>query len=287
MKKSHWVGGLATWTDDDTAFVSVAFSWMLPKALEKCIEYSDEGYIVRAGGPAVWVRPKYLAEIAEIGGEVDALVHHNSSATIASRGCPVGCYFCVVPTMEGKDFELLWDFVPRPILCDNNLSGLPIHYQQYIIKRYEFEDVPLLDANSGFEPRSFDEDCYHRWKGINKGAWRFAFDEIEEEFEAHRTAMILKDEYASKKRVYVLIGNEPIQSCYERIMKVIEWGCEPHVQPMMALNTLEKHPMVKYDWTEKHLRDMARWANRWMWRKLDLRDYKPRKNDAPLFKDIL
>jgi len=211
MRKSKWVGGLAHWTDEDTAYISVAFSWMLPKARQLAMDYS-KNYWVRAGGPAVWVRPKYLADVAQIGGEVDALLHHNSSATIASRGCPVGCYFCVVPTMEGRDFELLWDFIPRPILCDSNLSGLPIHFQEFVISRYKFEDVPLLDANSGFEPRSFDGDTYIRWKKINRGPWRFAFDEIGEEFEAKRTASILKNEHSSKKRVYVLIGNEPIES---------------------------------------------------------------------------
>jgi len=281
-----WSGGLVHWTENNTVYISVAFSWMLPKAKELAIEYK-KNYDVRAGGPAVWVMPKYLSSVAEIGGDVDALVHHNSSATIASRGCPVGCYFCIVPTMEGKEFTLLWNFIPRPILCDNNLSGLPIRFQNHIIKKYKGMNVPLLDANSGFEPRTFDDECYHRWKEINHGPWRFALDEMGEIEEAKRAARILKNEYSSKKRVYVLIGNEPIQSCYERIMKVIEWKCEPHVQPMMALNALEKKPMVKYDWTEQKLKDMARWANRWLWRKLDLRDYKPRKNEEPLFKDIL
>lgn len=282
-----WSGGLTEWIENDTVYISVVFSWMLPKAYDRAKEMSDLGYHVRAGGSAVWVRPKYLSDVAEIGGEVDALIHHNSDATIASRGCPVGCYFCIVPTMEGKDFDLIWNFTPKPILCDNNLSGLPIEFQKHIIKKYKGTNTLLLDANSGFEPKTFDEDCYYRWKEINKGAWRFAFDEIKEEREARRTAEILENEYASKKRVYVLIGNEPIKSCYERIMKVIEWKCEPHVQPMMALNTLEKKPMIKYDWTEQKLKDMARWANRWLWRKLDLRDYKPRKNEEPLFKDIL
>jgi hypothetical protein len=49
---------------------------------------------------------------------------------------------------------------------------------------------------------------------------------------------------------------------------------------------VEKKPMIKYDWTEQKLKDMARWANRWLWRKMDIRDYKPRKNDEPLFKDL-
>lgn len=271
-----WSGGLAEWTEGYTAFISVVFSWKLPDAYSRAVWYKSQGYQVRAGGPALFANKKYLAEVAELGGDVDALIHHNAQATIASRGCPVGCYFCIVPRMEGKGFSLIPDFTPRPILCDNNLSALPVDYQEHIIRRYQETNTPLLDANSGFEPRTFDEDTYHRWKVINRGPWRFALDEMRELEDVRRTMLILKDEPASSKRVYVLIGNEPISACYERIQKVIEWGGEPHCQPLMALNTLVKRPQVRHDWTEDKLLDMARWANRWIWRTVKLEDYKPR-----------
>ncbi len=280
---SGWLVGVADWVEWDTAYISVVFSWLLPKAYQRAIWYKTQGYKVRAGGPAFFVRRKYLDGIAEIGGEVEALIHHNPQATVASRGCPVGCYFCIVPRMEGKEFTLIWDFVPRPVLMDNNLSALPVEFQEHIIRRYQETDTPLLDAQEGFEPLTFDEDTYLRWKAINKGPWRFALDETKE-MDAVRCMMeILKDEPAAKKCVYVLIGNEPIAACYERIMKVIEWGGEPRCQPIMALNTLEKRPQVRHDWTEEKLSDMARWANRWIWRSVPLEEYKPRHGQAPLF----
>lgn len=269
-----WSGGLAEWTDSDTAYVSVVFSWRLPEAYQRCVWYRAEGYRVRAGGPAVWANRRYLADVAELGGEVDALTHHNKDATVASRGCPVGCWFCVVPTMEGREFTLLWDFVPRPILCDNNLSALPVEFQEHIIRRYRETDTPLMDANSGFEPSAFTEKTYLRWKPIMRGPWRFALDETKELEDVRKTMAILKDEPASSKRVYVLIGNEPFEMCMERIRKVIEWGGEPHCQPIMALNTLVKRPMVRHDWTEQSLRDVARWANRWIWRTVPFEKYE-------------
>jgi len=281
-----WSGGLADWTDTDTAYISVAFSWMLPKAYQRAAWYKAQGYRVRVGGPAVWINPKYLEGIAEIGGDVDAVVHHNPQATFASRGCPVGCYFCIVPRMEGKAFTLIPDFTPRSVLCDNNLSALPVDYQEHIIRRYQETGTPLLDANSGFEPHTFDADTYHRWKAINRGPWRFALDEIGALEDVRRMMAILEDEPASSKRVYVLIGNEPIASCHERILKVIEWGGEPHCQPIMALNTLEKRPQIRHDWTEQKLYDMARWANRWLWRTMPLSEYKPRKSERPMFAEI-
>ena len=271
---SGWSNGFAEWVEDDTAYLSIVFSWRLPDAYQRAVWFKAQGYTVRVGGPAVWANRKYLASVAEIGGDADALIHHNPHATIASRGCPVGCWFCVVPTMEGKEFTLLWDFTPRPILCDNNLSALPVEFQEHIIQRYQETNTQLLDANSGFEPRTFDEDTYHRWKAINRGPWRFALDEAKELEDVRRMMQILKDEPANSKRVYVLIGNEPVEACHERILKVIEWGGEPHVQPLMALNTLVKHPLVRHDWTEAKLKNMARWANRWIWRTVPFEEYR-------------
>lgn len=268
-----WSGGLSEWIENDTAYISIVFSWRLPDAYQRAVWYRSQGYKVMYGGPATFARRNYLSDVAEYGMDAAALVHHNKDATIASRGCPVGCSFCIVHKIEGKEFTLLPDFTPRPILCDNNLSALPIDYQDYIIDKYKRYGVTLTDANSGFEPMTFDEDTYNRWKKINRGPWRFAYDTTSEGDDVYKVTQILKDVSASLKRVYVLIGNEPIEQCHERIIKVIEWGCEPHVQPMMALNTLVKKPMVRYDWTERKLKDMARWANRYLWRKIKFEDY--------------
>ena len=151
-----WSGGIAEWIEGDTAFISVVFSWKLPEAYQRAVWHRSLGRKVRAGGSAVWAVPKFLAPVAEIGGDVEAIIHHNLDATAASRGCPVGCWFCLVPPMEGKEFTLLYNFTPRPILIDSNLSALPEYYQEHIIKRYKSTDMPLLDISSGFEPRTFN-----------------------------------------------------------------------------------------------------------------------------------
>jgi hypothetical protein len=85
---------------------------------------------------------------------------------------------------------------------------------------------------------------------------------------------MLKDVSPRKKRVYVMIGNEPVAQCMQRIREVIDWGGEPHVQPFMKLNTLEKRPAVRHDWTAQGLRDVARWANRYLWKYTSLEDYR-------------
>lgn len=276
-----WSGGIAEWIEGDTTYISIAFTWQLNEAHARAVFARAQGMNVVAGGPALYlVKMKHkIADVAEIRKDYpEAVTKHNPLATFASRGCPVGCYFCIVPAMEGKEFTLIPEFTPRPILCDNNLSGLPSHYQNHIIQRYEGAGVPLHDANSGFEPMTFTPDVYDRWRGIinkGKGPWRFAYDEMGERDDVIRVMKMLADENRGRKRVYVLIGNEPYDECMFRIQEVIDNGCEPHVQPIMKLSALDKKPWVQHDWTDRKLRDVARWANAWVWKKATFDEYSP------------
>lgn len=279
MKKSRWIGGLASWDEGDTLFLSVAFTWELDRAYSMALFAKALGKRVIAGGPALFLvkMQHILTDVAEIGADYpDAVAKHNPMATFASRGCPVGCGFCIVPAMEGKEFTLIPDFQVRPILCDNNLSALPADYQQHIIDRYYAAGVPLLDANSGFEPQTFTPDVYARWAPLvnaGRGPWRFAYDETNEREDVLRVMRMLEDEPTRRKRVYVLIGNEPQSECMNRIKEVIDAGCEPHVQPVMKLNALAKEPWVRYDWTAQKLRDVARWANGFVWKRAPFEEY--------------
>jgi hypothetical protein len=284
-----WSNGLAQWIEKDIVFISVVFSWRIPEAVRIAKYYQMRGFDVRVGGTilALPQNAQPFIGIAQIGGDSDALIHHNPDATIASRGCPVDCWFCIVPKVEGKSFTLIPDFTPRPILCDNNLSALPVEYQEHIIKRYQETDTQLLDANSGFEPSYFDEETYIRWSKINRGAWRFAFDESKESDAVERMAGILSKVSSSRKRVYVLIGNEPFEQCYLRVQKVISWGCEPYCQAVLPLNATTRDSFkILHDWNSQLLSDFMRWANRWLWRPtsgVPLSEYKPRINEPPPF----
>jgi hypothetical protein len=273
-----WVGGLAEWSVDGTTYLSVAFTWRLSEAVDRARFAIQCGQRVAVGGPALFTRRDFREHFDRLGCDVggdypDAVVQHNPLATIASRGCPVGCWFCIVPKMEGRDFTLLPDFPVRPVLCDNNLSALPADYQDHIVGRYKATGTPLLDANSGFEPKTFTDDVYARWKPINRGPWRFAYDESGERADVERVMRMLDAESPKKKRVYVLIGNEPQAACLARIQEVIAWGGEPHVQPYMKLNALDRRPYPRFDWTEQRLIDVARWANRRLWRYMTVDQY--------------
>ena len=282
--RGHWSKGLAHWREEDTAFISVAFTWML-REVEKLAEYYRQlGCTrIRAGGPGLYALEKkirlgehFLSGKVELGGAVpDAVNRHNPMATRASYGCDQKCKFCLVWLMEGKKFTFVPEFPVRPVLIDNNLSGLPVDYQRHIIGRYQGHGVRIVDANSGFEPQTFDEDCFERWSAINDGPWRFGFDETKEIPQCLDVMRMLKRRRvpAKKVRPYVIIGNEPIAECMERIRLVIEYGGEPHVQPFMPLNAEKREPRAHYDWTVQKLRDVARWANGRLWRQYQFDEY--------------
>ena len=264
--------GTAMWQKNNTVYLSVVFTWDVPEAIEIAKFEHALGKQVKVAGPGMF-RSKLKHEfkgIAEIGGKYkDAIVHHNPDATVASRGCPLNCDFCIVTKMEGKKFTELDDFIPRPILCDNNLSALSVEYQNYIIRRYAEEKVLLKDANSGFEPMTFNKSVYKRWKPIMDAGgspWRFGYDNMKERKRVLRVMKMLADERPGRKRPYVLIGNEPFEECMLRITESIEHGCEPHVQPVIKLNAAKKAYWVKNGWTKQLLTDVARWTNRRLWR---------------------
>lgn len=279
MEKAKWSGGLTVWETKETVYISVVFTWRLAEAVSIAQGARFLGKNVVVGGPALFLpqKKRMFDGIASVGKTYpDAIAHHNPMATIASRGCPVGCSFCIVPAMEGREFTLLPDFPVRPILCDNNLSALPVSYQKEIIRRYRAADCPLLDANSGFEPRTFTREIYDLWRDIineGRGPWRFAYDDMQEREEVLRVMRMLSDEPQKRKRVYVLIGNEPFADCMQRVEEVIAAGCEPHCQPLMKLNADDRSPHVRFDWTERKLRDVARWANGFVWRKAPFSEY--------------
>lgn len=283
----EWNKGVVHWLDDGVAYLSVPFTWRLKEAARIAEYYQLLGHHVIAGGPGVFTRRTYLDGLAEVDVTQrlpDTIARHNPMATRASYGCPVGCWFCIVPKMDGKTFTLIDDFVPRPILCDDNCSALPPEFQQHIVDRYIKAGVPLLDCNSGFEPATFDDEVLARWRPILKGSWRFGFDEGTEGEAVQRVFKMLEREGVRsprKKQVYTMIDHEPFDVCMDRIQKVIAWGGEPYAQPYIKLNALKKEPQVRHDWTAQKLRHVQRWTNRHLWRKTKFEDYDANARTNP------
>lgn len=281
----------------DRVYLSAIFSWHTPIARAIALRVRPNSD-VSAGGPGFFAVRRWFERetgvqpfFSDATGHVDPRFNFERrryASAVASRGCPVGCWFCIVPKIEGRGFTLDPDFIPAPVLTDNNLSALPVDYQRHIVARYAAFGERLLDANSGFEPRTFTDETLAIWKGALRGPWRFAYDEQGEADDVRRMMRLLGDVSARRKQVYVLSGNEPIASCYERALKVIEWGGEPWVQYVLPLNYLGDPRTLegvnhRHDWTRQSAIDFRRYFSRRLWRKLALTEYKPRVHETPPF----
>ena len=261
----------------DLVCVSAIFSWDVPKVVQVARRAECE---VWAGGPGfLHMRDWWRNETG-----LDA--HHGLDQrferqrgkyrmTFASRGCPVGCFFCSVPELEGSTYTLDWDFQPAPILCDNNITDIPVDFQEHMVRRYRETGTMLADCNSGFEPKNFTQATYERWKPILRGPWRFGYDYFPERSAVKRMLEILKSEAGNKKRVYVLIGNEPFDVCLQRATEVLEWGGEPFCQPYLLKTAVDRHEFViRYDWTPDRLTHFARYFNLFLWKYTPLAEYR-------------
>ncbi len=258
---SDWHKGFAEWTENDTAFLSIPFTWELQLAHQRAVWLRTEGYHVRAGGPAVALMPAYMTDVAELGGDVNALPHHNPNAVFTSRGCIRKCPFCAVPRIEG-DLRELDDWEPKPIVCDNNLLACSRAHFDKVIDR--LKPIRGVDFNQGLDARLLttyhadrlaELDCTVRlaWDHVSLG------NQFMTAWERLRKAGIPK----SHIQCYVLIGyNDKPDEAWFRLRTIHNLGAQPNPMRYNPLDALVRDSYVHANWTETELTAYMRyWAN--------------------------
>lgn len=254
---------------------SAIFTWDLPRLVAWVNQVKNYGD-VWIGGPAPSANPRYVQQMTGITPHVGPDFRFEQQPgdykmTRSSRGCPVGCSFCIVPKVDGLTMREYSNFPLAPALLDDNITATSQAHQERVIERLLSAGYRAIDLNSGFEPSFFNQDVFDRFKRLPLKFWRLAFDEMREEKQVLEMMRLLQENGISSRaiRVYCLAGNEPFEQVHYRAEKIIEWGGEPHVQPLIPLNATEKRPVVQrqYGWTAQKLTDFARYYNRWLWRK--------------------
>jgi hypothetical protein len=257
---------------------------MLQEAYQRAAFYKAQGFHVRAGGPATSMNPGYLADVAEIGGPVDAVIHHNPNATFTSRGCPRKCPFCVVPKMEGDLVELK-DWVPRPVVCDNNFLACSKRHFDIAIDR--LKPLEAVDFNQGLDARLFTAYHANRLAELDMYCVRLAWDNIKLETQFMRAyETLLEAGFIPRKiRVYVLIGykDAPEDALY-RLETIKNLGAVPNPSRYQPLNTAYRNSYVAPGWTNNELVRMMRYFyNAWRVRRIPYSDFvypgKPTKKE--------
>lgn len=260
-----WSKKAIEWIENETAYLSIPFTWNLPNAYSRCAWLRQEGYRVRAGGPAVSLMPHYLKDVAECGGKLQVLGRHNPDATFTSRGCVRNCEFCAVPKIEGGLVELdEWE--PKPIVCDNNLLACSKRHFDSVIDR--LKGLKRVDFNQGLDARLLTPHHIERIKELDLAYVRLSWDFINLEGEvisairAIRKAGIPK----SKIRVYVLVNyKDDFDDAQYRCLTLKAEGIRPNPQRFNPLDTLARDSYLSPSWEKRKLKLFVNYWSRQNW----------------------
>ena len=269
----NWTKGILQWRWNRVLYLSVVFTWDLPKAREIAAAYPRR---VVAGGPACELVPDYMAEVAGTGQlPMSALGLHNSFACRTSRGCPRHCQFCI---NRHRPLELLPDFEARPLVCDDNLLACPWPHIERAIEKLAC--LPYVDFNQGLDARLFTEDVAVLLAELQHVKVRFAWDTPEQEKPVRQAIALCREHGLTDVSCYVLIGypntcDTPDYSEY-RCMELRELGVRQNVQrfqpvrqvPLAGIeleHLLKKNSYVADWWTEGELRRHMKYWNRQAW----------------------
>jgi len=262
---NKWPGGLVEWIEGGTAFISVVFSWQLQEAYQRAVWLKEQGFNVRAGGPAVAMRPDFLTGVAKVSGKVDALLRHNPNATFTSRGCPNKCGFCIVPKIEGDLIELdEWPI--RPIVCDNNLLACSKNHFDDVINK--LKGLKKVDFNQGLDARLLTNHHANRLTEINLETVRLAWDHTSMENKVMVAIERLISAGIPKRmiRVYVLIGfNDTPDDALYRLQALKDLGVWPSPMRYQPLDAVRRNSYIGSRWTEPQLKDYMRYWSRLNW----------------------
>lgn len=254
--------GYAEWTKGKTAYLSAVFTWHLHQAYQRAVWWRCAGYHVKAGGPAVALHPHFLADVADLTGQPNALAHHNPQATFTTRGCIRNCPFCAVPQIEG-DLAELTNWQPQPIVCDNNLLAASHHHFNTVIDR--LKPVPCIDFNQGLDARLLTKHHATRLAELDTKCIRLAWDNSRQEDTFLSAYQTLRQAGfpPNRIRVYVLIGfNDTPDDALYRLKAVQTLGSLPNPMRYQPLDSMQRNQYVAPNWTHRQLIRFTRyWSN--------------------------
>lgn len=266
-----WAKSIVHWHDNGRVFISVPFTWLLPKVRTLCSWYKQAGFYVYVGGPAADLMPEYLQAVADqIGGKMQPLPlkRHNPDATFTSRGCPNQCEFCAVPRIEGE-LEELDEWRPAPIICDNNLLATSRRHFDVVIDR--LKPLKAVDFNQGLDIRLLNNYHIERLQELWLPKLRFAFDHTNmEAIVVAAIEMVLKAGFAKRRlSCYIMYGyrDSPDDALYRaNIIKSL--GIKPFLQrfqPLQGEQALIKDSYVGPGWTNEEMHRFQRYWCRQNW----------------------
>lgn len=242
-----WHKGIYKFIKGNVLYISVSFTFHLPKVKEILNQGSFFWDKAIVGGPATKLMPGYLDNMPNVSilpSFPGILQQINPSVTRTSFGCPNKCPFCAVPIIEG-DFKELENWPDLPILIDNNILASSQKHFDLVCDRLEKYDY--VDFNQGIDIRLLTSYHAERLARL-KGKIRLSLDGFGLKDTWEKAYTLLRKEKITKNRIYsyVLVGfnDSPLDA-----WKKTKWIKEHNVTvcPMWfhSLDCLEKNRVTK------------------------------------------
>ena len=224
---------------DRKVFVSVTFTWDLPRArrlFELWKHYYDD---VSLGGPA----------LGDVGGQFIPGLFLKYGAVVTSRGCIRKCPWCLVPEREGgiRELEIKdgWDVI------DNNLLACSREHIEAVFDMLERQPESIR-FSGGLDSRLFKPWHVERLKKLRLKYMWFAHDYPGAEKPLQKVSELLSDFGIGKKRCYVLIGynNESMQEARSVLERVYKMGFLPFAMLYRPPDESRRCDQWSRDWIE-------------------------------------
>ncbi|MBN1887661.1 MAG: hypothetical protein JW850_06710 [Thermoflexales bacterium] len=255
---------------------SAVFSWDVPGLIEQ-VRLVPAGCEVWIGGPGVTILADYVERETGIRPVVGADARFENQpgeyrVTRTSRGCPVGCSFCIVAHTDRHHPVEYVDFPPAPVVLDDNILASSWGHQEQVVERLRAQGYGRVDFQCGFDPSRFTAGHFDLYSPLRLAAWRLAFDDEQEAGYVERMITLLRSRRVPKKRirVYTIAGLDSPEESLSRAQRVIEWGGEPRLQMYRPLDWLLPTPFVDegQGWTLELATAMPRYFYGYYWRRM-------------------
>jgi len=201
-----WPKDLTVWEEERIGYISVPFTWLLPRAQAWIDGHWPKIDRWVVGGPAVELMPDYLTGATVRSDCPGVLQRVNPLATRTSVGCPRQCAFCAVG--QGRiepEFRELADWPVGRIVMDNNLLATSWSHFARVIDRLKTE--PWCDLQ-GIDPGLVSDGRARLLAELRRPTLRLGLDREEDVGVWCRAIERLRKAGLPKRaiRTYVLIG---------------------------------------------------------------------------------
>lgn len=266
MKDINWPKKSISWIENEILYISVPFTWELPKIKKFLKRKSLLWNKAIIGGPAIYLMPDYiqqdnvLIEYSYPG----ILQKINPLATRTTLGCKNKCKFCGVSKIE-PDFIELNNWPNLPIICDNNLLISSVEHFDRVIDKLKTK-WNWADFNQGLDYRLLTKYHAQRLAEIKNITIRLALDSVDNitSFETCLDNLFGCKIAKNKIRVYALIGfdSDPCEA-WDRCQYIEKFGLIALPMWFHELDSLEKNIITdkqkNLGWNDFERRRIFKW----------------------------